>query len=78
MEKQFIVPKFGEIINERPKNMSYEKYRKLRKEQSLRLKGFDTHLEDGQRVHVRGRLQCACLIPSAEYVNSQNPSVIVR
>ena len=37
-DKSFIAPKFGEIINARPKNMSFEKYKKLRKEQTKRLK----------------------------------------
>lgn len=34
----YTVVRMGGVINERPKNMSYEKYRELRREQTKRLK----------------------------------------
>lgn len=37
-DKSFIAPKFGEIINARPKNMSFEKYKQERMLQHHRLK----------------------------------------
>lgn len=80
--KQIVVPKFGEILNERPKGMGYETYRQKRKEQCLRLKGFGHKVMDANGkaslTHIFGRLESAVRIPSNEYVNGRNPYVIVK
>lgn len=73
------VGKFGEILNERPKGMSYEEYRAKRKEQCLKLRGYNITVMDGNKPikrHVMGRLE-GVLIPSAQWTNSRDVVVII-
>lgn len=70
------VSKFGEILNERPKGMSYETYRIKRKEQNLKLHGYNVKTEMG-KVHVTGRLEGVC-VPSEKWTNSKDVRLVIK
>ena len=65
------IEKFGEILNGRPKKMSYEEYRAKCKEQCLKLRGFNKN-----GVHIMGRLE-GVLIPSSQWTNSRDVVVVI-
>lgn len=73
------VAPFGEIMNERPEGMSFDEYRKKRKEQCMKLRGYNITVMDGGmpvKKHVTGRLE-GILIPSAQWTNSRNVVVVI-
>lgn len=71
------VAPFGEILNERPKGMDYETYRQRRKEQCLKLRGFNVPVPNSSiKQHVMGRLE-GILIPSHQYTNSRNIQIVI-
>lgn len=71
------VAPFGEILNERPKQMDYETYRQRRKEQCLKLRGFNVSVPNSNiKKHVMGRLE-GILIPSHQYTNSRNIQIVI-
>lgn len=73
------IKEFGEILNERPKGMSYEEYRAKRKKQRLKLRGYNITVMDGDKFikkYVMGRLE-GVLIPSAQWTNSRDVVVII-
>lgn len=72
---QVRVGKFGEILNARPKGMTFKDYKKARKEQTLRLKGYNT-IVGKDKVHVMGRLE-GILIPSEKWTNSRDTLIIL-
>lgn len=69
------VGKFGDIITSRPQGMSYEDYRQKRKEQHLKLHGYNT-IVGNERVHVMGRLE-GIFIPSEKWTNSKEVKVVI-
>lgn len=74
MKKNINIDSFGEILNERPKGMSFEDYKVKRKEQTLRMKGFWNNAS-GVRQYVMGRLD-GILIPS--HTNSRDFNVVIN
>lgn len=73
------VGKFGEILNGRPDGMKYEEYRAKRKEQCLKLRGYNiTVMENNKPIkkHVMGRLE-GVLIPSSQWTNSRDVVVVI-
>lgn len=73
------VGKFGEILNGRPDGMKYEEYRAKRKEQCLKLRGYNiTVMENNKPIkkHVIGRLE-GVLIPSSRWTNSRDVVVVI-
>lgn len=71
------VEPFGEILNERPKGMDYETYRKKRREQCLKLRGFNIYNPaTARKQHVMGRLE-GVLISSIQWTNSRNAKIVI-
>lgn len=74
------IAKVKNLITARPKEMPFEVYRKLRKEQDMMLHGYnEVHLVDGKTVrkHIPGRLE-GVLIPSTEWTNSRNVQIVIK
>lgn len=73
------VGKFGEILNGRPDGMKYEEYRAKRKEQCLKLRGYNIMVMENNKPimkHVIGRLE-GVLIPSSQWTNSRDVVVVI-
>lgn len=68
------------LITARPKEMPFEVYRKLRKEQQLMLHGYSVvEKQNGVfvRRHILGRLDGVC-IPPERYTNSRNIQIVLK
>lgn len=68
------------LITARPKEMPFEVYRKLRKEQQLMLHGYSVvEKQNGVfvRRHIPGRLDGVC-IPPERYTNSRNIQIVLK
>lgn len=68
------------LITARPKEMPFDVYRKLRKEQQTMLYGYSVvEKRDGVFVHrhIPGRLDGVC-IPPERYTNSRNIQIVLK
>jgi len=74
------IAKVKNLITARPKEMPFEVYRKLRKEQQLMLHGYSVvEKQNGVfvRRHIPGRLDGVC-IPPERYTNSRNIQIVLK
>lgn len=74
------IAKVQNLITARPKEMPFEVYRKLRKEQQMMLHGYSVvEKRDGVfvRRHIPGRLDGVC-IPPERYTNSRNIQIVLK
>jgi len=74
------IAKVKNLITARPKEMPFDVYRKLRKEQQLMLHGYSVvEKQNGVfvRRHIPGRLDGVC-IPPERYTNSRNIQIVLK
>ena len=74
------IAKVKNLITARPKEMPFEVYRKLRKEQQMMLHGYSVvEKQNGVfvRRHIPGRLDGVC-IPPERYTNSRNVQIVLK
>lgn len=82
------IAKVKNLITARPKEMPFDVYRKLRKEQQLMLHGYSVLMLHGYSVvekqngvfvrrHIPGRLEGVC-IPPERYTNSRNIQIVLK
>lgn len=74
------IAKVKNLITARPKEMPFEVYRKLRKEQQMMLHGYSVvEKQNGVfvRRHIPGRLDGVC-IPSKSWTNSRNVQIVLK
>ena len=74
------IAKVKNLITARPKEMPFEVYRKLRKEQQTMLYGYSVvEKRDGVffRRHIPGRLDGVC-IPAKNWTNSRNVQIVIK
>lgn len=74
------IAKVKNLITARPKEMPFDVYRKLRKEQQLMLHGYSVvEKQNGVfvRRHTPGRLDGVC-IPPERYTNSRNIQIVLK
>lgn len=74
------IAKVKNLITARPKEMPFDVYRKLRKEQQLMLHGYSVvEKQNGVfvRRHIPGRLEGVC-IPPERYTNSRNIQIVLK
>lgn len=77
MEKEIRIERFEDILTKRPEGMSYEDYRIKRKEQQMKLRGYNIvntnplTCKAMPKIHIMGRLE-GVVIPSEEWTNSRD------
>lgn len=74
------IAKVKNLITARPKEMPFDVYRKLRKEQQMMLHGYSVvEKQNGVfvRRHIPGRLDGVC-IPPERYTNSRNIQIVLK
>ena len=74
------IAKVKNLITARPKEMPFDVYRKLRKEQQMMLYGYSVvEKQNGVfvRRHIPGRLDGVC-IPPERYTNSRNIQIVLK
>ena len=74
------IAKVKNLITARQKEMPFDVYRKLRKEQQLMLHGYSVvEKQNGVfvRRHIPGRLDGVC-IPPERYTNSRNIQIVLK
>lgn len=78
--KTITIAKVKNLITARPKEMPFEVYRKLRKEQQMMLHGYNVIEMQGStpvRKHIPGRLE-GVQIPASEWTRSRDFQIVLR
>lgn len=69
------IGKVKQLLTARPEGMPFDEYKMLLKQQKAFLYGF-WETKGKTKVFIHGRLQ-GVLIPPHQYVNSQNPKIVI-